>query len=963
MNQPSSPSRASDAILVVYPFCLDHVGHGNIQRCLALSRHLAKSGFAVDLVYLASQHLPPVPEQYTAFRNVHRVVEPRRSLATAAWGAELQQFYGTYEPPEGFMRPPPAFTALTRALLDTGGYRAVIGNYVWTAPILAPLQGRVLRICDAHDVIHQFARAHDRVTGEKSFFTMAPETEAFLWRQFDVVAAITPEDAARIQREMLPNQRVISVRHAAPSIVDECVPGPDDTALYAGSDNGSNVKAVTWLLDEVWPLVRQARPNATLKLAGLICRALPERVRDMPGVELLGFRPDLAADFAACGVFVAPFLFGSGLKIKVVEAACAGKAIVTTRDGVIGSGLTPGDAVAVHDDAEAFAAAAAALLGDAAARRSMADRALTEARRLFSPSACYDIVAETIRSMAVAAGDDQAGPGGLDRVKEVWDRARPERVAIWGNGAHTRTLIQGLKSLSIPVSFIVDRRATAIGVSPEGLPVLPATESGLRVDDLLVLSSEVFEAEMWKDLEPWRQSGGYVIGLYDSERISRGLRKRLTGDAQPEISRVNGDHAPALAARARLVIWDSGPLASRWARLSWIAALGAAAEQKGMETIVVTSTRQGGAGAPPHELPDSIAIVPMLDLDARAFEAQNPEAELGDLARLSDRIARTATQAVQRLALTRRDVLVCVSPALVECLALPRALRAVPAESRPRVILHDVTPAAGEEGWTALHNGDLHALYRFALGDLRDAVDGRMGLTVDDCLDASTAAAWTGRFAEVAGHPLFCDAAPPARSGGDTSPRPSILCFGHFDDVFQAWKLKLLQTERQTGGHDWQVLWRSTQGDGIHEDMLRAQAFASASLPVEVLDAAPPAAVREAVAGASVIVILSERHGSDWCGALCAYAERADVPVIAPEGGIAARYVDQGVVRGTTYTPLDAQRLAALVQATLDPQVKRRTAAPREPALEASPRLVLDRLLRSASGAVVSSDERQKEHC
>jgi Glycosyl transferases group 1 len=545
MHPSSIPSRAQDAVLIVYPFCLDHVGHGNIQRCLALSRHLAKSGFAVDLVYLASRQVEPVAEQYAAFRNVHRVVEPWRPLATAEWDAELQRFYGTFEPPQGYMRPPAAFTGLIRALLDAGAYRAVISTYAMTAPIFAPLQGRVLRICDVQDVIHEFAHAHERVTGEATGFAIAPETEAFLWRQFDVLAAITPEDAARIGPELLPDQRVMSVRHAAPSIADACSVGLDDVALYAGSDNASNLQAVTWLLDRVWPLVRQSRPNATLRLAGLICRALPDRVREIPGIELLGFRSDLTSDLAACGVFVAPYLFGSGLKIKVVEAACAGKAIVTTPDGAAGSGLTPGQAFAVHDEAEAFAAATSGLLGDVEARRTMAERALTESRALFSPSACYDIVVEAIRNAPRPPDHYGLSPMRFDLVKTVRERVAPERVVVWGNGEHTRMLIRGLEARSIPVSFIVDKRASAGSVSPEGLPVLPVAASGLRVDDLIVLSSEVFEGAMWKDLADWRQMGGCVLGLYHNWHVSHGLRARLES-VPSDVPRVSVTEASAM---------------------------------------------------------------------------------------------------------------------------------------------------------------------------------------------------------------------------------------------------------------------------------------------------------------------------------------------------------------------------------------------------------------------------------
>ena len=41
--------RAGGDLLAVFPFCLDHVGHGNIQRFLSLASYLAADGFTVDV--------------------------------------------------------------------------------------------------------------------------------------------------------------------------------------------------------------------------------------------------------------------------------------------------------------------------------------------------------------------------------------------------------------------------------------------------------------------------------------------------------------------------------------------------------------------------------------------------------------------------------------------------------------------------------------------------------------------------------------------------------------------------------------------------------------------------------------------------------------------------------------------------------------------------------------------------
>jgi hypothetical protein len=508
------------------------------------------------------------------------------------------------------------------------------------------------------------------------------------------------------------------------------------------------------------------------------------------------------------------------------------------------------------------------------------------------------------------------------------------------------------------VSFIVNKQATAAGVSPEGLPVVPVAESGLRFDDLIVLSSEVFEGEMWSELAEWRQMGGCVLGLYDDRRVSRSLWKRLTPGQRRSLGRVVVD-TPNPSARPRLVCWDARRIAERWSRLSWIEALAGAAESRGLDTLVVTSTQATPAGLAPHCLPDSIDVAPLLDLDGRDQAGRDPEGGLSSLTRLSDQIARSATQVLQRLALTDRDVVVFAGPGLAECLALPRALRALPAHSRPNVILHGVMPTSEEHSWAGLPNGDLHVFYRYAVNDLRDAVHGRLGVTFDDKHGASTAVTWTGHPIHAIGYPIIGPVSDHGPSGPNAGKAArSVLCFGHIGNTHVRPLLDALLAERDTAGHDWRIIWRSAQGDGpLSQELSWAHGVAhTLPSPVELIDSESPAAVRDAIASASMIVVLSEQRADDWPTAVCAHAAHAGVPVVAPIGGLAARYVEQGYVRGTTYRSGDAQQLVSLVRAALPPAASHdrgafEQAAPTSTStLQTVPSAVFERLLQAVEG-------------
>ena len=115
----------------------------------------------------------------------------------------------------------------------------------------------------------------------------------------------------------------------------------DARVLFVGfMARPENVDALLWFLDHGWATIRAAHPTATLRVAG---GAMPDTVRDSlaamgNGVEVLGFVPDLQAEYQAASVVVVPLLHGAGVKFKTIEALLAGTPVVTTPIGAEGIG-------------------------------------------------------------------------------------------------------------------------------------------------------------------------------------------------------------------------------------------------------------------------------------------------------------------------------------------------------------------------------------------------------------------------------------------------------------------------------------------------------------------------------------------------------------------------------------------------------------------------------------------------
>lgn len=123
-----------------------------------------------------------------------------------------------------------------------------------------------------------------------------------------------------------------------------------------------NINAANFLIEQVFPYVRQQRPDARLIIAG----KQPENIRSYgqgtPGVEFTGFVDDLEALYRRSRVVCCPILSGGGTRVKLVEAAAYGKPIVSTRIGAEGLALVDGQDYLQRDEPQAFADACVKLL-------------------------------------------------------------------------------------------------------------------------------------------------------------------------------------------------------------------------------------------------------------------------------------------------------------------------------------------------------------------------------------------------------------------------------------------------------------------------------------------------------------------------------------------------------------------------------------------------------------------------
>ena len=377
--------------------------NGSSAYLLSIARALTESGYAVDFIGVSPKlfgrwpfyRLKPETDVFASYQvhgawRLSRVMvahDPRRALSallalaqnvfarlklpTPSWSKVAEYSIAAVTTHADMIHVARAVRANTRAVLCDYAFLAPLAPYALTpdAPTLVVM----------HDLFS--ARVRD---GVDSVATLTPAEEWRLLGQADVVLAIQDAEAMAV-RTALPNTEVMLAPHAV-TTVGAAQPGGDDSLLFVGSNTAPNISGLDWFFDACWPRIRAARPNMLLNVAGSVARGL----RGAPaGVRLLGVAPNLASYYREAGVVISPLRTGSGLKIKLIEAMAAGKAVVGTTITVQGVESLTRDALVIADEPAAFADAILELSRDENLRTKLGRSALALAQAHFSASACY----------------------------------------------------------------------------------------------------------------------------------------------------------------------------------------------------------------------------------------------------------------------------------------------------------------------------------------------------------------------------------------------------------------------------------------------------------------------------------------------------------------------------------------------------------------------------------------------
>ena len=208
--------------------------------------------------------------------------------------------------------------------------------------------------------------------------------ESWACEQASLCLAITQEDAARVRRLAPEAQVAVSpagvdlLRYTPRAMSEE----PRTVVFVGALDWPPNVDGIRWFRAKIWSRIVQAEPTVRWIIVGKTPPAdilhWPEENRN---IHVTGYVEDVRPYLHAASVVVVPLRSGGGMRLKILEAMAAGKAVVSTPMGAEGIPARNGKEIILAEANRSFGIEVVRLMREDAERKRIAKAARALAER------------------------------------------------------------------------------------------------------------------------------------------------------------------------------------------------------------------------------------------------------------------------------------------------------------------------------------------------------------------------------------------------------------------------------------------------------------------------------------------------------------------------------------------------------------------------------------------------------
>ena len=191
---------------------------------------------------------------------------------------------------------------------------------------------------------------------------------------YDAVITLTDIDR-NILKDYMPEDQLFTSPAITQTVSLEHMPfkAAKDLVFVGNGSHFPNADGLLWFCSEIAPLIKaQGIKLPTVYVTGNWDMKTKKKLKELcPEIAFSGFIDDLQS-FLNGKLSVVPIRIGSGMRMKLIDTACAGAPIVTTSKGCEGLSFVDGKNCLIADSADDFAKAVARMLADETLQQTLA---------------------------------------------------------------------------------------------------------------------------------------------------------------------------------------------------------------------------------------------------------------------------------------------------------------------------------------------------------------------------------------------------------------------------------------------------------------------------------------------------------------------------------------------------------------------------------------------------------------
>lgn len=135
------------------------------------------------------------------------------------------------------------------------------------------------------------------------------------------------------------------------------MPEPNSLVFTGSFTYYPNLDAIKYFALEIFPLIRDQEPAATLKVIGNLNKVETSKFPGYASMIFTGLLQDVKSDVARSWLSIVPLRLGSGTRLKIIESMALGTPVISTSKGAEGLEVTHGENILIADTPQDFSSA------------------------------------------------------------------------------------------------------------------------------------------------------------------------------------------------------------------------------------------------------------------------------------------------------------------------------------------------------------------------------------------------------------------------------------------------------------------------------------------------------------------------------------------------------------------------------------------------------------------------------